>query len=63
MIDAEGNYENFVKVDGNIYRGANSNRIMIYLNTPEAQYRLFEASGEIRDFNRDGALLSVTCPH
>ncbi len=59
LIDAQGNYENFVKVDGNIYRGANSNRIMIYLNTPEAQYRLFEASGETRDFNRDGALLSV----
>lgn len=35
---------------------------MIYLNTPEAQYRLFEASGEIRDFNRDGALLSVRNP-
>ncbi|WP_248279492.1 RHS repeat-associated core domain-containing protein [Xanthomonas campestris] len=62
LIDAEGNYENFVKVDGNIYRGANSNRTMFYLNTPDVQYRLMESSGEMRDFNRDGALLSIRNP-
>ncbi|TXH65378.1 MAG: RHS repeat protein [Lysobacteraceae bacterium] len=59
-VDDTGNYELFVLLAGNRYRGENSaNRVLEHVNADGIGWRLRDAGGEVREFDLNGYLIAV----
>ncbi|MFZ5637839.1 MAG: RHS repeat-associated core domain-containing protein [Pseudomonadota bacterium] len=62
-IDENGDYEGYVLLTGNRYRGENSvDRILERVAANGIGFRLWMADGEVREFNTSGQLIAVRHP-
>jgi RHS repeat-associated protein len=62
-IDESGNYESYVLLSGNRYRGENSvGRVLERINANGISFRQHMPDGEVRDFDLDGYLIAIRNP-